>query len=274
MKAIVATAMLGTLLLAACATVEPTANADALARPAGMERTLVPAGDFVLTAYVRLTAPGRPLTLYIEGDGLAWVSRTQPSLDPTPRKATGLALAAADSAPNVAYLARPCQFTPRSMNPRCSVAYWTGKRFAPEVIAAVDQAVGQLATQASARGVNLVGYSGGGAVAVLVAARRNDVISLRTVAGNLDHEAVNRLHEVSPMPESLNAIDVADKVAAIPQIHFSGSDDSVVPPAIAERFRAAVPGSCVTIETVPGATHEAPWADIWPHLVQQVPRCP
>ena len=39
------------------------------------------------------------------------------------------------------------------------------------------------------KGIHLIGYSGGGAIAVLTASRREDVLSVRTIAANLDHSA-------------------------------------------------------------------------------------
>lgn len=254
-------------LLAACAG-NPREHADALAQPAGLQREQVRGGDFLLTAYARITRPDLPLTVYIEGDGLAWRSRTEPSSDPTPRDALGLQLAAADRAANVVYLARPCQFTATADNPRCEAAYWTGKRFAPEVIAAMDAAVTHYASLLPGRRINLVGYSGGGAVAVLLAARRSDVASLRTVAGNLDHEAVNRWHKVSAMPDSLNPIDAAARVAAIPQLHFSGADDRIVPTAIARDFVAKA-GACARLRVVAGMSHEGGWSRLWPQLLAE-----
>ena len=258
------------LALAGCAS-DRNAAAEAMAQSAGMVRRVVPAGDFALTTYSRVADPGQPVTVYIEGDGLAWRTRYEPSLDPTPRKAVGLALAAADRSANVVYLARPCQFTAPAANPRCGTAYWTDKRFAPEVIAATDAAIDRMV--ASGTGVNLVGYSGGGAVALLVAARRRDVISIRTVAGNLDQAEVNRIHRVDPMPGSLNAIDFAPQLANIPQLHFSGGDDETVPPAIANRFRAAAGERCVKTLVVPGASHESGWPERWPTLLAMKPSC-
>lgn len=264
-------------LLGGCAetplTPELNQHADSMARPAGLQRALVQTDGFVLTSFYRITRPDQPLTIYIEGDGFAWRTRSQPSLDPTPRKALGLALAAADPAPNLVYLARPCQFTPMTANPRCSVAYWTGKRFAEEVIVAMNQAVSHYAARVPGQPIQLVGYSGGGAIAVLVAARRNDVSALRSVAGNLDVAEVNRLHRVSPMPASLNPIDFAAQVAGIAQIHYSGSDDSVVPPVIAQRFARAAAGNCTQVRTVPGLTHDGDWAKLWPGLLTQSPHC-
>jgi dienelactone hydrolase len=259
--------------LAGCTALDRNAHADALAEPAHLQRVSVDTGSFILTAYVRISQPDMPLRVYIEGDGLAWLSRAMPSLDPTPREATGLALAAQDPAPNVVYLARPCQFTPMTMNPRCDVAYWTGKRFAPEVIESMNRAVSHFAALTPGRSVELVGYSGGGAVAVLIAARRSDVASMRTVAGNLDDEFVNRLHDVSPMPQSENSIDFAAQVAGIAQIHFSGAEDAIVPPAVAQRFVKATGARCAQAVTVPGVSHDGDWSRRWPALLNMGPAC-
>jgi hypothetical protein len=258
-------------LLAGCA--GPDLHANKMAQAAGLQREQIDAGGFVLTAFYRISKPGLPLDVYIEGDGLAWRSRYQPSEDPTPHQALGLALAAADPAPNVVYLARPCQFTPMAANPRCDVAYWTGKRYAEEVVVSMNSAVSHYAGLAPGQHINLTGYSGGGAMAVLIAARRGDIASLRTVAGNLDHVEVNRLHQVSAMPASLNAIDFARQVAAIPQIHFSGAGDSVVPAAIAQRFVAAAGPRCAQARVVPGMSHESDWDRLWPTLLAISPVC-
>jgi hypothetical protein len=283
MRARIVAAVLTMLLLpgvmTGCSGLDPNVHADSLAASAGLIREQVDSGGFVLTAFARISRVDQPLTVYIEGDGYAWLSRSMPSPDPTPHQAMGLALAAADASSNVAYLARPCQFTPMSLNPRCGIPYWTGKRFAPEVVAslngAVDRFLARLDPQAGqrARRVNLVGYSGGGALAVLVAARRTDVASIRTVAGNLDDEYVNRLHGVSPMPESDNAIEVAARVATIAQIHFAGADDTVVPPVVAQRFVEREGRQCAQVRTVPGASHDSDWAARWPALLAIRPAC-
>lgn len=266
---LVALSIFTATLLAGCAgwLEGPGAHAGKLARDAGMHQELLSAGQFQLTAFVRIARPDRPLTIYIEGDGLAWISRTEPSRDPTPQRAIGLQLALADDGPNVAYLARPCQFTPMTLNAICGPAWWTGKRFSETVVASMDAAVDTLAARVPGQRIDLVGYSGGGAIAVLVAAQRTDIASLRTVAGNLDSEAVNRLHGVSSMPESLNPIDVAPRIGALPQWHLAGSADKIIPQHIARGFVAA---QCATITpcaarvvVVPGLAHDGDWAAIW-----------
>ena len=259
------------LLLGGCA--NPNMHADRMAQVGGLQRARITTDSFVLTTFSRISRQDLPLSIYIEGDGLAWRSRNQPSDNPTPHQALGLALAVADPAENVVYLSRPCQFTPMALNPLCNSSYWTSKRYATEVVLSIDQAVTQYAAQVPGQRLHFVGYSGGGALAVLVAARRSDVASLRTVAGNLDVAEVNRLHGVSPMPESQNPIDVARHVAAIPQIHFSGADDQVVPALIAQRFVAASASGCVQARIVPSMAHDSDWGKLWLNLLALVPSC-
>jgi dienelactone hydrolase len=250
------------------------AHADALAQPAGLRHEQIKTGTFILTAYEKVGDPAQPFDIYIEGDGFAWQTEYEPSANPTPRKALTLALAARDPSPNVIYIARPCQFTPLALDTHCDVAYWTDKRFSEEVIASVDQAIDKLTSGYGYPRLNLIGYSGGGAVAVLVAARRADVVSLRTVAGNLDHEEVNRLNDVDPLKGSLNAIDQARKIASLPQIHFSGGEDAVISPVIAKRFLAASePTDCVRLENIPEASHEDGWIERWPALLKEPAVC-
>ena len=264
-------ALLGCCTQSACRPLDPDDNAQRIAGTALMQRETLPAGPFNLTTFVRIGAPHEPLHIYIEGDGHAWQSRGEPALDPTPRQAMGLKLAARDPAANVVYLARPCQFAGHDSH--CDVAYWTGRRYSREVIAAMSGAVSHYAALAPGSAIHLIGYSGGGTLAVLIAAQRGDIASIRTVAGNLDVDEVMRLHAVSPMPLSVNPIDQAYRVATIPQIHFSGSADRVVPAAIAERFARAAGGECVQTRIVVGMGHESRWDERWPALLAQPPRC-
>jgi hypothetical protein len=259
--------------LAGCALYDRQGTADKLAAQAGLRHSLVRTDPFTLTAYSRIRSPGQPVDVYIEGDGLAWLDVGRVSPDPTPATPVALELAARDSSANVVYLARPCQYTDPRLDPRCSQIYWTDRRFAEEVVAAMGAAIDILKGPNSAA-INLVGFSGGGAIATLLAARRSDVASLRTVAGNLDHQAVNRHHQVDQQLGSLNAIDVAARLTKLPQRHFSGSRDDVVPTFIARDFaRRAGGGSCVHVTVVDGPSHAAGWSERWPDLLRQPVDC-
>lgn len=259
------------LLASGCASMTPlmdrNADADRVARDGGFEKSFIKTKSFTLTAYYRCAKPGDPMNLYLEGDGSAWPSRTRLSDDPTPRRPLVLELAGMDPAANVAYLSRPGQYTATDSS-LCDPSYWSDKRFSSEVVDALNEAIEALRKRTRAIRINLIGYSGGAALAALLAAKRNDVVSLRTVAGNLDPEAVNRYHNVSPLNGSLNPMDAAVKLKGLPQRHFVGSKDAVVPPFIAQSFMKRAgdqDGGKITI--VEGASHANGWRERWKSLL-------
>ncbi|MEQ8346323.1 MAG: hypothetical protein RIB84_23605 [Sneathiellaceae bacterium] len=273
--ALVATACLALAGCAATPAVPDTdraGTASGIAAAGGLQPHDLAAGRFVLRAFARFGRPAPPvLAVYVEGDGLAWESRTRLSADPTPRNPLGLRLAAADPAPSVAWIARPCQYLARLADGAgCPPAYWSEGRFAPEVVDALNRAVDGLKALAGTPRVQLIGYSGGGGLAVLMAARRQDVASLITVAGNLDHRAWTAHHRVTPLLASLNPADAAAGLADLPQLHLSGAEDDVVPPAIAGLYRRQLPDTApVALAVRPGYGHDCCWARDWPATVAQ-----
>lgn len=257
--------------ITACTTLDRHENASKLAYAAGFNHGKVLVNGFALTAYSRLTDVTQPINVYIEGDGLAWLSRRQLSPDPTPKVAMALALAAHDPAENIIYLARPCQFHDFATSP-CDSVYWSNARFSEKVVDAMNQALSQIIASPHQK-LNLFGYSGGAAIAVLLASRRNDVVSIRTVAGNLDHAYVNQIHKVDLMPESLNPIDVAHKISRLPQIHFVGVNDETITPQVAQYFiEKQKSAHCAVIVKV-NANHESGWVKMWPKLLNQSLPC-
>ncbi len=146
----------------------------------------------------------------------------------------------------------------------CRQAYWTNQRFASEVIEAMDRAVDILKQRFGALRITLIGYSGGGAIAALLASRRGDVARLITVAGNLDHLAWTAFHRVSPLTGSLNPVDFRTSLGQIPQWHFSGREDRVVPSFLLENFVEGMSNTRVKI--IPEYDHYCCWARDWPYL--------
>ena len=108
-------------------------------------------------------------------------------------------LAIQEKAGATLYLGRPRQYVSAQESRNCEPRYWSDHRFAPEVIDAVSEAIDQTKHRAHAGRIVLVGYSGSGAVAALVALRRPDVAALVTVAAPIDHEAWNCWHDASPL---------------------------------------------------------------------------
>lgn len=267
-----ALALLLCVLLAACVALpDPAArrlNADLLAAGRGWQPLDLPAGPFLLRAYASSERAVGTLTIYIEGDGLAWVTASLPSDDPTPGDPLALRLALAQPAGAAAYLARPCQYV---HSPACSVRDWTDGRFSAKVVAASSRAVDQLKARAGAERIVLVGYSGGGAIAALVAAGRDDVERLITVAGNLDHVVWTRLHRVTPLSASLNAADVAATLAPVPQWHWVGDRDDVLPERVVRAFLERPGGGTARrLQVMPEFDHRCCWVEHWPDLWQQM----
>ena len=215
--------------------------------------------------YPQPLQPTTRLFIYIEGDGKAWKSRRLPSDNLTPDNPLGLKLALAHPDDNAVYLGRPCQiaFHP----PTCDPSLWLEGRFSAKVVHLSNQAIDSLKQHFQAKELVLVGYSGGGAVAALVAATRDDIAGLISVAGNLDHTTWTQHHGVTALHHSLNPIDYASQLNAIKQFHFYGNDDTIVPPSIAQAFQAHF--STPVIYPIPSNDHTCCWEKQWPGLIHQ-----
>lgn len=275
MKRMLAIATL--VVLTGCAAVpapaERLAAVSRSATVAGLQPQQLRVGVLPLQGFLRLGCPGQALHVYIEGDGYAWVSSTLPSSDPTPLNPVALSLATLDPACNVAYLGRPGQYQSGQVESR----YWLEARFAPEVVATYVAVIDDLAQKIAAPVVHLAGYSGGGAVATLAAARlsRNNSrgLSLRTVAGNLDTAAWTKLRKLSPLTESLNPAEAAVMLQSVPQLHIVGSRDRQVPPRVLDAFLARMDRlDCVQVHKVE-ASHAGPWEPAWRAAQARMPAC-
>lgn len=212
-------------------------------------------------------------TIYLEGDGFAWKTRYQPSKNPTPKNPLALKLAGLDTANLVGYLARPCQFVQLEQQPKCTTRYWTSHRYSPKIRDSLSGALTQLKQQYSLTGFDLVGYSGGGTLAVLLAHIRDDVRSVRTVAGNIMVDKLAADAGVTPLFGSLDPADIATEVDDIPQIHYSGADDDIVPAYIAQAYKRLSASACVQARTIKNASHHSGWQSIWAKLVLERPSC-
>ncbi len=213
---------------------------------------------------------GGPLMVYIEGDGRAWRNRREPSLDPTPLNPLGMKLAmASDPQFDTAYIGRPCQFAARQSE-HCQVPVWTSDRYSQASVDAAGAAIDQL-KQSNTQDVVLVGYSGGGVIAALLSRQRTDTMALITVAANLDTSAWTSHHGVSPLTGSLNPADYPTTLMKVPQLHFTGGDDTIVPPQIISRYLQSIDlDIAVHQRELEGYDHRCCWVENWPRLLEQV----
>lgn len=239
------------LFLSGCSAVTP---------PPEYKYKEIQAGDFKLASWQKISESGGIYKIYIEGDGHAFNARGKASTNPTPRETLLRELAFGDDSPNVIYLARPCQFIKSSI---CARRHWTSARFAPEIVNAEYEAVREIAGNNE---VILVGYSGGAQIAGLISTAKPglNVKKLITIGGNLDHLAWSQYHHLPPLNESLNLESYRRQYLQIPQIHYAGSEDKVMPPILIKEFAGT--DNVIVVE---GASHGDGWQTVYQQIWQE-----
>jgi hypothetical protein len=73
-------------------------------------------------------------------------------------------------------------------------------------------------------------------VLTILAAQRDDVVKLITVAASLNHKAWTDFHRISPLTGSLNSADYREQLATVEHVNFVGEGDTVVPQFLAYDF--------------------------------------
>lgn len=252
-----------TSLLAACAT--PALRLDRAAASAGFELLEIQTTDFLLRAYRKPgAAHGGRVHVYLEGDGLPWATPAQVSWDPHPRRALAFELMRQDPAPAI-YLKRPCYQSLRAGD-SCRSALWTHERYGEVVVANLEAAL--RTALAPGTPVVLIGYSGGGVLAVLLAERLERVRAVVTIAANLDLDAWTGLHGYSPLTGSLDPAARPPLPARIAQWHLAGGRDVNVPKSIVERFVRRQ--AAAELVVYPELDHSCCWGEVWPAFLHDL----
>ncbi len=270
--------ILAALAPASCAPVEEEfreVTAERIARPAFMVERRIEAGGMSFQLWERAHQRGAPADIYIEGDGHTKARNGVLSGDPSPKNPLALNLASRDTAQNLIYMSRPCQYLESPDEDTCSGKYWLNRRYSPEVIAAYNEAIDDIKKRWDVTDINLIGYDGGANIAVALAASRTDVVSLRTVAGVLNPPMVYEATKETLDADSILAKNIAPQIANIPQHHFIGAGDTYVPAGVYHTFRQAMGDSeCVHYTFVSDADHENGWVEKWPELLKLTVACP
>ena len=218
--------------------------------------------------HVVVARPGRRsgvLHVYIDGDGTPW-EMGRPAVDPTPRSMLVLELMRLDDNPGL-YLGRPC-YHGLVNDPGCVASLWTSERYSDLVVSSMAAALGRhLATRASDR-LAFIGYSGGGALSMLLAPRFPQTAAVVTVAGNLDTDAWTALHGYRRLTGSLNPASRGRLLPHLYQRHYVGGRDPVVPPEIVSRG----PVDRAAIVLVPEFDHVCCWRRLWPSILVDLVR--
>ncbi len=245
------------LALPGCA---PHLRLDRQARQLGLEVGRVSGTGFQHRIYRKgaLCTRGR-VHVYLEGDGNAWLTDHVIAPDPTPPHSCLLPLMAMDPAPGI-YLGRPCYHGLAQTRP-CHPDLWTRARYSQTVVDSMATALEKLMGDRSCRAV-LIGFSGGGALAMLLTARMPEqVAGVVTLAGNLDVDAWTRRHRYSPLDRSLDPARLPPLPGHIFQIHVSGGRDDNIPLVSIAHEVARQPGARLLV--LPGMAHTCPEGPVW-----------
>jgi pimeloyl-ACP methyl ester carboxylesterase len=206
-----------------------------------------------------------PMHVYLYGDGRPWMRRHIPAPDPTPQTPLMLQLMTLDPAPGL-LLGRPC-YHGHAQEPNCDRSLWTSHRYAERVLASMRVALRR--ANPKQRPVILIGHSGGGALAMLLAPRVPEVVGVLTLAGNLDIDAWSRYRRITPLTGSLNpAKEVSNWCPACLHLHFAGGDDKQLPASLIDQAleKMGEPAAAV----VHGVTHDRGWLERWPEILRQL----
>lgn len=220
------------------------------------------APPYILASWYNITEIGQPIRIYIEGDGNAFNARGEPTTNPTPQSSFLREIAAQDPNMNVAYLGRPCQYI---QTENCSQTDWTSGRFSQQVIQSMNNAVKSLMKKAQTDKAVLIGYSGGAQIAGLIAIQNPYISKVITIAGVLDTDAWIKHHGDTPLTNSINLKKYENQFKNIPQIHYVGGKDTIVPIQLTQQFIS----DKNKIIIVPKATHNKGFDSIYEHLYQE-----
>lgn len=257
-----------TALVVACSGAK--ISGEQLAVDADLQKQRLRGDPFQHLAYVGKASGhgGTALHVYLSGDGTPWIGRTRISADPTPRNPIALRLMALDPNPRL-YLGRPC-YEGFSESSGCGPYYWTAGRYSEPVVASMTSALRRYIDDNGFEEVVVIGYSGGGVLAWLLAERLAEIRGLVTIAANLDIAAWTSRHGYTPLEGSLNPAGRGPLPERVAQLHLVGSRDTNVPPSL---VRSALRKTGMQAQVVAIASdHRCCWESHWPAVLEAVGR--
>lgn len=249
------------LLLAACAS--PAQRMDAKAFEFGFTKHVVEGLNFHHVIYATPPSKFKALHIYLDGDGSPWLHGRYIARDPTPRNPLVLELASLDSQADIIYLGRPC-YLGLFREPMCDETLWTSARYSELVARSMAAAAQKLIKAREPTSVSLIGYSGGGSLAMLMLAYMTDVDEVITVAANLDTDRWAEYHGYLPLEDSINPM-LSRYPRHIRYRHFAGEDDENIPAQHIREFAAQHGGEFVLL---PGIGHRCCWRERWLNLIK------
>ncbi len=266
-KAVVFTA----LFLIGCSSDQLRINkAFDLARQTNFTPSVINTSNFPIQIFTQ-NHNSKHAIIYLEGDGLVINKYGDVALNSTPTDPMALRLASVDPRPlTKIVINRPFHYV-KSVDPNSK--YWTTARYAPEVIQSIYEAIKQCQQQFHFETVELVAYSGGASVALLLTLHVKNITRIVSFAGNLDHKSWTRYHGAGLLLESLDPMENMEAIRHIPQMHFLGSNDDNTTVKLAQAYKQRVNSDKISIVPIDGFDHDSNWPRVWQEwlLKEQLP---
>lgn len=232
----------------------------------GLQQSTIKTDAFDLTVFTNglVNTDASSLHVYIEGDGQPFIQKRYINRDPTSRKGVALELLALDDTPSV-LIGRPCYHQPNARNCQDS-KWWTSHRYSQEVVDAMTQALQQLNIKHLP--TTLIGHSGGGALAMLVATEIKEITNIVTINANINPREWTQHHGYTPLFGSLNPIDYFQTIEQIHQLNLIGEQDKNIPYSTWLKQLNKPANSEVRI--IPNFTHSCCWKKLWPNILNEI----
>jgi hypothetical protein len=254
-------------LLALCGCANRTERAGRLAQQDGLAVSVVQGTQFRHQLFISTAPRGPMLYVFIDGDGSPWRDNGRvPARDPTPRRPLALELAVRTPR-SVMYLGRPCYFLARS-DAACRPGVWTSERYSAGVVESLAAVVNRFVQDSAYRSVILIGYSGGGTLAVLMAPSIPSTAAVITIGANLDVAAWSSRHGYVPLEGSLNPSAQAPLKPDIRQWHLVGGRDLIVPESVSRRYLDTLHQDQTW--RFPSFDHACCWVEQWPTILGRI----
>lgn len=238
--------------------------ATEIAKQNNLNKKIYTSSIFNLLSYSSIKECKNLMKVYIEGDGLSWLTSSTISKNPTPINPMSLKLMTKDTSICKVYLARPCQYVSSNA---CKSKYWTSHRFSKEVLTSYQEILDQIKNDNLINNYELIGYSGGGTIATLLAANRTDIYSLITVSGNLDIDYWTKKHFLSPLEGSLNPSSYTTTLQNVKQLHLIGGKDTIIDESVFQSYYKRFKNTkMIKHKVYPMFNHSSGWEEEWVNI--------
>lgn len=235
----------------------------------GFEQQIIQGTTFNHIVFFKQSADNtNELHIYLDGDGSPWINHRWVSSNPTPRSTLMLELMLQDQVTSL-YLGRPC-YHGLGTDLICPSKFWTSHRYSPAIVNSMIVAITNITEKYKPKRLILIGHSGGGTLATLIAESLAKIDGIITIAANLNLNAWVKFHGYSALSGSLDPADRKPLAKEIFQLHLAGARDRNIPFNQISSFVSKQHSA--QIQVFKDYDHHCCWEKIWPSILESVER--